>query len=139
VNCPAPVRVSSGPADPAVEQSIAGTASPAPPGPWAFTVLYDEVGGKPLGLYIRSSPERSGFHIGLAQRLTTVWVDCVKTNRYDPDLGTGNGPHWFKVHWANKRKSEATFDSSPSDPAQGWAYAYYLRPNGTNGHVPACK
>lgn len=139
VNCPAPASVDPSAPDNSVEASISRSPSPAGSGPWAFTVLYDEVGGKPLGLFIRSSPDKSGFHIGLAQHLTPVWVDCVEVNQFDPDPGTGSGPRWFRVHWPSATQSNAELQSSPSDPAQGWAYAYYLRPNGTNGKVPACK
>lgn len=139
VNCAPPAPVNPTAPDPSIAASISRDASPAGSGPWAFTVLFDEVGGKPLGLFIRSSPEKAGFHLGLAEHLTAVWVDCVKTNQFDPDPGTGGGPRWYKVHWPSNVRSDAVLQSSPSDPAQGWAYAYYLRPNGTNGHVPACK
>jgi hypothetical protein len=139
VNCPSPAPINTDQPDSSIASSIARTARPAAPGPWAFTVLFDEVGGKPLGLYIRSSPDRNGHHIGLALHLTAVWVDCVKVTTFDPDLGTGNGPRWYKVHWPSAERSDAIGRSDPSDPAQGWAYAYYLRPNGTNGQVPACS
>lgn len=140
VECPSPASITAtGASDSAIAHSISRSATPAGEGPWAFTVLHDDVGGRYLGLWIRSSPNRAGYHIGLALHLAPVFVDCVKTTRFDPDPGTGSGPRWYKVHWPNSKPSESSeFSSSPSDPAQGWAYAYYLSPNGTNGQVRQC-
>lgn len=138
VTCLSPTPVAAELDDKAAEQSILGTATPAAPGPWPFTVLYDQQDGKDVGVWVRSAPTRAGFHIGLAGHAQTVWVDCVRTTDFNADPGLPTGPRWYKVHWPRAERSDALASSSPSDPAQGWVYVYYVRPNGTNGKVPTC-
>lgn len=103
--------------------------------PAPFRVLFDE---NPRDLFIRSSPRKSGHHIGLALHGADVWVDCVTTSDFNADPSTPGGPKWYRVRWPTSGPSDAVGSSSPSDPSHGWAFAYYLRPDASNGKVPAC-
>jgi hypothetical protein len=132
-SCAEPPRVAAGD-DRAAADAIRGTVRPAAPGPWPFVVLFDE--GE--GLKIRDSAERAGSQVGLAIGRSTVWVDCVTTSSFNPEPGGPAGPRWYKVHWPNATPSEQVRSSGPGDPANAWAYARYLVPNGTDGSVPAC-
>lgn len=119
---------------PQIEEKLRRPENPQPPGPWPFVVLFDQ--GQ--GLFILSSPEREATRIGLASHASVVWVNCIALSDFDPDPSLNYGGYWYRVHWPSTGPSK-TFDvSTPSDPAQGWAYAYYLRPSGNNGNVPAC-
>lgn len=105
-------------------------------GPVPFIVLHDE---DPQNLVIRSSPFRNGFRIGVAEHRSTVYVDCVRTSGFDPVPAVGWGPQWYKVHWPSSARSEAPMKSHREDPAQGWAYGFYLEPQGSNGEIPTCS
>jgi hypothetical protein len=124
------------PADPdeAIEQEIFRATPPDGEGPWPFTVLYE--GGQ--GLFVRTGPHRDDFRLGYTNHATTVWVDCVTTSDFDPVPSLDTGPTWYRVHWPNSERSDEGLSSEPADPAQGFAYAGYLRPNGHNGDVPEC-
>lgn len=91
-----------------------------------------------LGLFILNAPNRDGYHIGVANHHAIVWVDCAVTSDFDPEPAVGWGPLWYRVHWPNTERSDASASSSPSDPSNGYAFGYYLRPSGTNGRVPIC-
>lgn len=127
--------VQAGLSDDVIEEQLRGPEDPQPPGPWPFVVLFDQ--GQ--GIFIRSSPGREATRIGLAPHASVVWVECVARSDFDPEPGLNYGAYWYRVRWPNTAPSEAFGVSTPSDPAQGWAYAYYLRPSGTNGNVPACS
>jgi hypothetical protein len=133
---PSPVDPNA--ADDATARGIYLNKAPSGRGPWPFTVLHDVVAGSHIGLWIRSSSERDGHHIGLAAHANPVWVDCIKTSSFNPEPGLSTGARWYKVHWPRTDPTDAPMSSSPSDPAQGWAYVYYLSPNGTDGKVPVC-
>lgn len=110
-------------------------ASVYPRTPAPFKVLFDE---NPRDLFIRSNARKDGYHIGLTLHGSDVWVDCVTTSDFNADPSTPGGPRWYRVHWPTSARSNAVGSSSPSDPPQGWAFAYYLRPDGSNGKVPPC-
>ncbi len=120
--------------DAEVAKQIRRDSAPMGSGPWAFSVLFDNK----IGLFVRNNPEQSGYHLGYAAHGAILYVDCVKDSSFDPEPGQGFGPHWYRVHWPNSTKSEELYASNPSDPPQGWAWAFYMRPNGTNGNVPKC-
>lgn len=137
VNCgggePQPVDPNAGDAE--AEQDLRGDTDPQGDGPWAFNVLFDN----DEGIFIRNVPEMAGGHrIGYATSGSVVWVDCVVTSTFDPEPGLGHGPIWYRVRWPNTALSEEAFVSDPNHPPQGYAWSFYLRPNGTNGDVPQC-
>ncbi len=122
-----------------VEKSMARPVDPEPPGPWAFTVLYDD--GE--GLFMRTTPDKAGKRIGYAVSAAVVHVECYKRSDYEPEPGRQFGKTWYKVHWptatpAANQEAPPAMTSSPGDPAQAWAWGFYLRPNGHNGKIPAC-
>lgn len=135
VVCPPPTSVPSDVADDEAARSIARPhVTPVGQGPWAFTVLHDQK----IGLFVRNEPGKAGFHIGLLPHGQMAYVDCFTTSDFDPEPALGYGPRWFKIHWPSTVEQDTALTSSPSMPAQGWAWGYYLTLNGHNGQIPQC-
>jgi len=107
---------------------------PVPPGPWPFSVV--DVGD--LGLKIRSSGTKGGQQIGSAAENTAVWADCVLLTDFTPPAENMVGPRWIRIRWPNNVPTRAYFNSEPSNPFEGWAYAGNLVPAGHNGEIPSC-
>ncbi len=136
--CPGhnPIPLDPDTSDKKAEQKIFRDARPVAPGPWAFSVLYD----KGIGVFVRNEPvKEGGYRIGFVPTGTVVWVDCVTRSSFDPEPGLMHGALWYRLRWPNNARSEKAFASEPNDPPQGYAWSFYLRPNGHNGDVPDCQ
>lgn len=134
-NLAPPQTVSPNEGDDDAAKRIKRDVAPTGEGPWAFSVLFDDR----EGLFVRTSPEKDGQRIGYLPHAGIMYVDCWKTSGFDPVPGLNYGPRWYLVHWPSVEPSEGPLRSSPAFPAQGWAWGYYLQPNGHNGTIPQCK
>jgi hypothetical protein len=92
----------------------------------------------PSHLWVRSSGTVTGYHIGAAHNGSLVWVDCVATTDFDPELTDTTGPVWLRVRWPTDQPNDDIKSSQPSDRYVGWVYSRYTVPAGHNGRVPAC-
>lgn len=109
------------------------TVDPSPGQPAPFLVL-----DAPHGMWVRSSGDRGGHHVGAVADNSTVWADCAATTDFDPDPADDAGPRWLRVRWPVTAPSDKVYSSQPSDPHTGWLYAGQTVPVGHNGQMPVC-